>query len=83
MVITHFDFQRMTLPEQGEAVWTKGTFFGERREKGIWIQCYSLGSFYVEVYYDNKDNRLVKFESFTQASYLAPYMLLAINQGNQ
>lgn len=81
MVITQFDFQRMSLTEQGEAVWTKGTFFGERREKGLWIQCYSLGSFYVEVHYDDLDNRLLKLDSFTQVSMLAPYLLLSINQG--
>lgn len=82
MVITHFDFQRMTLPEKGEAVWNEGTFFGERRENGLWIQCYSMVSFYVEVYYDDQDNSLIKFESFTQLSLLRPYLLLKIYQGD-
>lgn len=80
MVITQFDFQQMSLNEQGEAVWS-GTFFGERRENGLWIQCYGLGSFYVEVFYDTETNQLLKFESFTQTSLLAPYLLLSINQG--
>ncbi|MDT3401343.1 hypothetical protein [Mucilaginibacter terrae] len=55
MMITYFDFLQMSEPEQFEAVW-KGTFLGERREKGLWVQCYSLNSFYADVYYDETAN---------------------------
>jgi hypothetical protein len=81
MVITRFDFERMSLAEQGEAVW-KGTYIGERRENGVWIQCYSLESFYVEVFYDDIDNHIIKMGSFTQVSSLVPYMISSINQRN-
>jgi hypothetical protein len=49
MVITLYDFLQMDQAEQYEAVW-KGTFLGDRREGGLWIQCYSLENFYVEVF---------------------------------
>ena len=80
MVITYMDFQDMSPAEQAEAVWTSGTFFGERREQGLWIQCYSLVGFYVEVFYDDRENRLLRFEAFTQLALLRPYLLLHLNQ---
>jgi hypothetical protein len=49
MMITQYDFLKMNEAEQYEAVW-KGTFLGDRREGGLLIQCYSLESFYVEVF---------------------------------
>lgn len=72
-MITHFDFRQMSQAEQAEAVW-RGTFLGDRREKELWIQCYSLETFYVEVFYDAQANQILKLESFTQVSLLAPYL---------
>lgn len=63
----------MSQAEQAEAVW-KGTFLGDRRIDGLWVQCYSLESFYVEVYYDEQANQILKLESFTQVNQLAPYL---------
>jgi len=73
MVITLNDFSRMSESEQFDAVW-KGTFLGERRDSGLWIQCYSLGTFYVEVFYDENANRIERLHSFSKAEQLAPYL---------
>jgi len=73
MMITHYDFLAMNETEQYEAVW-KGTFLGDRREEGIWIQCYSLQSFYVEVYFDATANQLLRIRSFSRIEQLAPYL---------
>jgi hypothetical protein len=73
MMITQYDFLAMNETEQYEAVW-KGTFLGDRREGSLWIQCYSLESFYVEVFYDADANRLERIRSFTKIDQLAPYL---------
>lgn len=73
MVITIYDYLRMSEAEQYEAVWN-GTFLGDRREDDSWIQCYSLGSFYVEVFYDQKANRVQRLRSFSKVEQLAPYL---------
>jgi hypothetical protein len=73
MVITLYDFLQMDLAEQYEAVW-KGTFPGDRREDGLWIQCYSLQNFYVEVYYDTNTNKVTRLRSFSKIEQLASYL---------
>lgn len=73
MVITLYDFLRMSEPEQYEAVW-KGTFLGDRREDDFWVQCYSLGNFYVEVFYDHQTNCVQRLRSFSKIEQLAPYL---------
>ena len=73
MVITLYDFLQMDQAEQYEAVW-KGTFLGDRREDGLWVQCYSLENFYVEVYYDAGTNQLTRLRSFSKIEQLAPYL---------
>jgi hypothetical protein len=73
MVITLYDFSRMSEAEQYEAVW-KGTFLGDRRKDDSWVQCYSLGNFYVEVFYDQEANRVQRLRSFSKIEQLAPYL---------
>ncbi|WP_311948618.1 hypothetical protein [Mucilaginibacter terrae] len=63
----------MEQSEQYDAVW-KGTFLGDRRENELWIQCYSLQNFYVEVYYDAGTNKVARLRSFTGIEQLAPYL---------
>ena len=73
MMITHYDFLAMSETEQYEAVW-KGTFLGDRKDGNLWVQCYSLESFYIEVYYDAVNNKLLRIESFTSIHQLGPYI---------
>ncbi|WP_342647353.1 hypothetical protein [Mucilaginibacter sp. CSA2-8R] len=73
MVITLYDFMRMAEAEQYEAVWT-GTFLGDRLDNGYRVQCYSLGTFYVEVYYDQEANTIKRLRSFSKVEQLAPYL---------
>lgn len=73
MVITLYDFLQMDPAEQYEAVW-KGTFLGDRREDGLWVQCYSLENFYVEIFYDAGTNQVARLRSFSKFEQLAPYL---------
>jgi hypothetical protein len=74
-MITHYEFLRMSEPEQYEAIW-QGTLLGDRHEGDFWIQCYSLSSFYVEVYYDGQANQIQRIRSFSRLAQLAPYLNL-------
>ncbi|UEG51363.1 hypothetical protein LLH06_10300 [Mucilaginibacter daejeonensis] len=73
MLITHYDFLSMTETEQYDAVWG-GTFLGDRKHDNIWVQCYSLGNFYVEVFYDSTGNEIKRIRSFSKVEQLAPYL---------
>lgn len=73
MVITLYDFLRMSEADQYEAAW-KGNYLGERQEDNLRIQCYSLVTFYVEVYYDRKENQIRRLRSFSRIEQLAPYL---------
>ncbi|GAA4920036.1 hypothetical protein GCM10023313_24760 [Mucilaginibacter defluvii] len=73
MVITLYDFMHMSETDQYEIVW-KGTFLGDRHDNGLWIQCYSLGSFYVELFYDQQANQVQRLRPFTRVEQLAPYL---------
>lgn len=73
MVITLYDFLAMSEADQYEAVW-KGTYLGDRHENDLRIQCYSLGTFYVEVYYDPTANQIRRLRCFSQIQQLAPYL---------
>jgi hypothetical protein len=73
--MTHYEFLRLSEAEQYEAAW-KGTLLGDRRENDLWIQCYSLTSFYVEVYFDPAVNQIRRIRSFSRLKQLAPYLKL-------
>lgn len=63
----------MSERDQFDLIWD-GNFLGDRNEGGLRIQCYSLGSFYVEVYYDPEANEIRRLRSFAKITQLAPYL---------
>ncbi|UEG52606.1 hypothetical protein LLH06_16765 [Mucilaginibacter daejeonensis] len=73
MMITHYDFIRMSEAEQYDAVWA-GTFLGDRKEGDLWVQLYNVSSFYVEVYYDSGFNKIQRIRSFTKVAQLDLYL---------
>lgn len=72
-MITLYDFNALTEDAKANAVW-QGTFLADRREEDLTVQLYSVGSFYVEVFYDAGLNKIVRFRSFTTKSLLVPYL---------
>ena len=72
-MLTLYDFNTLTDNEKADAVW-QGSFLADRVAGGLAIQLYSLGSFYVEVFYDPQANNIMRFEAFTTSSSLVPYL---------
>jgi hypothetical protein len=76
-MLTLYDFNGMDEKEQAEAVFTQGTFIDDRDEDGLKVQLYRLDSFYVEVFYNQKDNKITRYRSFNSPGQLAPYVKLS------
>lgn len=57
-------------------MFTEGIFVDDREEDGLKLQLYSLGSFYVAVFYNPKDNKITRYRSFKSPGHLAPYVKL-------
>jgi hypothetical protein len=72
-MLTLYDFNGLNDDEKANAVW-EGTFLADRREEDLTVQLYSVGNFYVEVFYDAGLNKIVRFRSFTTKSLLVPYL---------
>jgi hypothetical protein len=72
-MLTLYDFNGLTEDEKANAVWG-GTFLADRFEIGFTVQLYSVSSFYVEVFYDAAENKIVSFRSFTTKNLLMPYL---------
>jgi hypothetical protein len=68
-----YDFKALTKTEKAKAVW-KGKLLANREEDNYNILLFNLGDFYVEVFYNANENKIVKFKSFTTFSQLEPYL---------
>jgi len=62
------------MADQLGTVLNGGTYLATRYEDQDTINLYSLGSFYVEVYYDPEVNHLHRCHSFTSTQHLALYI---------
>lgn len=71
--MTLYEFHALNETEKADAVW-HGTFLADREDAGLRIQLYSLGSFYVEVFYDPLMNKITDFRAFNSNHLLVPYL---------
>ncbi|TSJ38912.1 hypothetical protein FO440_20660 [Mucilaginibacter corticis] len=72
-MLTFYDFNALSDAEKADAVW-QGTFLADREENGLAVQLYTVNSFYVEVFYDQLENKLVRFHAFSSKNFLVPYL---------
>jgi hypothetical protein len=56
------DFKDLNHEHKVRLVWTKGKFVSKRYLKNQTIVLYSLNNFFVELLYDNFDNRLIRLD---------------------
>jgi hypothetical protein len=68
-----YDFMDLNKNDRAKAVW-QGTFLSDRQEGDYRIQLYSLGSFHVEVFYNQKSNEIERFHPFKSLHKLVPYL---------
>ena len=73
-MLTLYDFNGMDETAQAEAVFKEGVYVDDRDEDGLKVQLYRLDSFYVEMYYDPKGNKITGYRSFKSPDQLAPYV---------
>ncbi|MFL5729678.1 MAG: hypothetical protein ACJ75J_09365 [Cytophagaceae bacterium] len=57
------EFSSMSHDRKVKLVWTKGKYVGKRMLKNKTAVLYSLGNLFVELMYNNSDNRLLKLEN--------------------
>jgi hypothetical protein len=74
-MITVMDFNAMSIAEQA-SIALNGNFLGDRKDGNVVVQLHRLDNFYVEVFYDQENNEILRYEGFTNTKRLVPYLKL-------
>jgi hypothetical protein len=72
MDITLYEFNALDEHEKGAALWEYGVFLFQRFEGETGYSLYQINSFYVEVKYDQNQNKITRFTSFSTTTKLEP-----------
>lgn len=67
-------FNKLKLESQQKAVLMHGVFLAERKEAPLRMMLYDMGSFYVEVFFLSRFNRVAWFNGFQSTKKLDPYL---------
>jgi hypothetical protein len=70
--MTIYEFIELDMYEKAEIAWN-GTFIADRIEKEDNILLFSLEDFFVEVYYNVKDDEIITIRPFKSSRLLEPY----------
>jgi len=73
-----YEFSALSQNEQAEATWN-GEFFMTREDHQHVILLYKVHSFYVEVFYNNMTNKIVRFNPFNSKKRLNLYFSVQLN----
>lgn len=69
-----YQFNCMDEVRQIELIWSTGVLVGSRQEGSFKILLYQIASFYVEVYYQYFQGKMIKIKSFSDTNQLDPYL---------
>ena len=69
-----YKFNCLDEVRQIELLWSAGVLIGSRQEGFHKILLYQIDSFYVEVYYQYFQGKMVKIKSFSETDSLDPYL---------
>ena len=72
--MTLYEFNALSEDEKAAVLWSKGDFVIERKDNNFSILLYQVQSFYVEVFYSGKENKISKLRSFSSTEQLEPYL---------
>ena len=72
-MITFNEFNTLSEDDKAEEVW-RGTFLADRKDGDILVQLVSLHTFYVEIYYEPLENRILRFRAFNSLQLLEPFL---------
>jgi hypothetical protein len=68
------EFNKLATEEQQKAVLMQGVFLAERRDPPLRMMLYDMGSFYVEVFFLSRYNKVAWFNGFDNVKKLEPYL---------
>ena len=74
MVMTLSQFNKLSIEEQQKAVLINGVFLAERKDPPLRMMLYDMGSFYVEVFFLSRYNKVAWFNAFQSTKKLEPYL---------
>ncbi len=70
------EFNELTREVQIDVLLNDGVYLCQRTRGKQWIELYQIEAFYVEVYFNQKQNRILRFNSFLSTDALKPYFHL-------
>jgi len=71
--MTLYEFNTLSENEKANAVWS-AIFLMSRENDALKYSLYSVNDFFVEVSYDNIENKIIKFQSFRTKRLLEAYL---------
>ena len=74
--MTMYQFNCLDDVRQIELLWSAGVLIGARQEGFYKVLLYQIDGFYVEVFYQYFQGKMVKIKSFSQTDQLDPYLKL-------
>ena len=72
--MTLSEFNALSGQEQAATLWDEGVHIAKRDDESVRYILYQLAAFYVEVWYDRYDNKILKFRTFSSTDALEPYL---------
>ena len=69
-----YQFNCLDEVKQIELLWSAGVLIGSRQEGSHKILLYQINAFYVEVFYQYFQGKMVKIKSFSYIDQLDPYL---------
>lgn len=69
-----YEFTRLSDEEQYEKTWNIGVMIDQFIKDGIAINLYAINEFFVEVYYDQSNNKILYKKHFKQGELLDKYL---------
>ena len=72
--MTLSQFNKLSIEQQQKAVLINGVFLGERKDPPLRMMLYDMGSFYVEVFFLSRYNKVAWFNGFQSTKKLEPYL---------
>jgi hypothetical protein len=72
--MTLAQFNKLKIEEQQKAVLINGVFLGERKDPPLRMMLYDMESFYVEIFFLSRYNKVAWFNGFQSTKKLEPYL---------
>lgn len=69
-----YEFKILSDSEKADIVWEHGVFLSNRIEADYGINLYSPSNFYVEIWYNQPNNKIQRIRTFKSIKPLEPYL---------